>query len=241
VLQNLNREAGSDPDLTPPTPSGGDRVHSVVRAALGAIPVVGSAASELFVAMVQPPLDRRRSEWMEDVGEALSGMLSDGALDEARLRDDRFVDAAVHATRAAIATSSEEKRLALRAAVLNSVLPGAPDAAEQHMFIRAVDEMTEWHLRILRLFQDPAAGLAEAGASVDNIQMGSLSTVLVRTYPNLGNRRDLFDQIWADVRSRGFVNTDGLHTTMSSRGMLARRTTPLGDRFLSFVTLRGSP
>jgi hypothetical protein len=54
-----------------PKATKGDAGHAIVRAGLGAIPVAGSAATELFNAIVVPPLERRRSAWMEQVGEAL--------------------------------------------------------------------------------------------------------------------------------------------------------------------------
>ena len=65
------KKMNEDQKYTPPEKSVGDAVHAVARAGLGAIPVAGAAASELLIAIVSPPLEKRRSEWMAEVGEAL--------------------------------------------------------------------------------------------------------------------------------------------------------------------------
>ena len=58
-------------DFDPPKAGKGDAAHAVVRAGLGTIPVAGAAATELLNAIVTPPLEKRRQQWMEKVGEAL--------------------------------------------------------------------------------------------------------------------------------------------------------------------------
>lgn len=49
----------------------GDIIYATVKAGLGSIPVLGSAATELFGLVVTPPLDKRRQEWMNEVAERL--------------------------------------------------------------------------------------------------------------------------------------------------------------------------
>ena len=56
---------------TPPEKSAGDAVHAVARARVGAMLLAGAAASELLISIVTPPLEKRRSEWMAQVGDAL--------------------------------------------------------------------------------------------------------------------------------------------------------------------------
>jgi hypothetical protein len=40
-----------------------------------------------------------------------------------------------------------------------------------------------------------------------------------------------------DLRTCGFLNSDEtvLHTTMTATGIVAKRTTPIADRFLAFI------
>jgi hypothetical protein len=68
------------------------------------------------------------------------------------------------------------------------------------------------------------------------LTVGGLSTVLEHSIPDLRNRRDIYDQLWKDLYSRGLVNTEGLHVTMSGSGLATRRTTSLGEALLQFIT-----
>ena len=54
-------------------------------------------------------------------------------------------------------------------------------------------------------------------------------------YPELDN--EIFKKIYNDLYVDGMVNlkTDNLNTTMTGSGMVAKRTTALGDEFLMFI------
>jgi len=132
----------------------------VLLAALGGIPVVGPAAQELLQMIIAPPFVRRQGEWAEAVGTAIRTLEGEKGIEPDELRDKpAFIHAVLASTQLAIRTSQEEKRKALLNAITNAALPGAPDVSEQHMFIALVERMTEWHIRALRLFQNPAAAL----------------------------------------------------------------------------------
>ena len=214
----------------PPEGTKGDAAHAVVRSALGAIPVAGTGATELFNWLVAPPIERRRKAWTEQVAAALRDLEARG-IDIEGLRDnDAFIDVVFQATQAAMHTSQESKREALRNAILNAALPGAPEASEQQIFVGLVDNFTEWHLRLLQLFQDPREHVSR------NTMMGGLSQVVETAFPQLRGRRDFYDQVWSDLNTRGLVNTSTLHVTMSGHGLTAKRTTDFGDRFLAFIS-----
>lgn len=220
---------------TPPEGTAADAAHTVTRAGLGTIPVVGGAASELFSAVVTSSLDRRRQEWMEQVGEGLRALEQKRGINIEDLGDNEsFIDTVMLASQAAIRNSQHEKRRALLNAVLNAALPDAPDQARQHMFVDLVDVFTEWHLRILALFHDPPGWFERHGAPA-NLGMGGLSRVLIEAFPELRDQRPLYDQIWRDLYTRGLVNTEILHVTMSGQGLAQRRTTDLGAEFLAFL------
>lgn len=223
-----------DHEHRPPASDAADAGYAVVRAALGGIPIVGPAAQELLQMIIAPPLARRQAEWAEDVGAAIRNLEAQKGIRPDQLRDNpAFVDAVLAATQVAVRTSQEEKRKALLNAITNSALPGAPEIAEQQMFIALIDRMTEWHIRVLRLFQDPAGALAERHyrPSIS----GSLAGVIEAAYPELQGRRELYDQVWSDLSAAGLHRSGSLHTNMTPQGTLQKRTTELGDRFLEFI------
>lgn len=173
---------------------------------------------------------------MEEVGEALARLERSSLVDLARLQEDEeFLDTILQATQVALRTHYEEKRNALKGAILNTALGRSPGEALRLMFISFVDYFTEWHIRILLLFGDPRGWYQREGRQPPELQVGSLSHVLEDAFPALRNSRAIIDQIWSDLRQRGLVNTDSLHTTMTGHGLLEQRATDLGRRFIEFI------
>lgn len=211
----------------PPKKTKGDAAYAIAKAGLSAVPVIGGPAAELFQNVIQPPLEKRRVEWMQEVGEKLRELEENGLNIEELQENEEFVSAVMHASQIALRTHQNEKLQALRNAILNVAKGQALEEALQNVFLNLIDSFTELHLRILKLFQNPEP--------LPNLSMGSLSNVLEHNIPELRGRRELYDQIWKDLYSRGLVNTDGLHVTMTGQGLKQKRTTEIGDAFLQFI------
>ncbi|HCO22448.1 MAG TPA: hypothetical protein DIT97_05070 [Gimesia maris] len=217
-------------DMATPRQTRGDVAHTIVKAGLSSVPVIGGAAVELFQHVVQPPLEKRRAEWMEQVGQRLKELEENG-LDLESLQDnDQFISAAMHASQIALRTHQEEKLEALRNAVLNIATGQSPGEARQHMFLNFVDVMTETHIRILKLFQFPNSPPPQLFA-------GGLSNMLEHYIPEMRGQRELYDQMWSDLNSKGLVTTPSLHGMMSANGLMVKRTSEFGDSFLGFITM----
>ena len=104
------------------------KVHRVVRSALSAIPYAGGAVAEAFNALIEPPMTRRKGQWMLQVTEAINELYEKGVVTEKELQEnEKFFTTLVHASTIAIRNHQSEKREALRNAVINSALPGAPE------------------------------------------------------------------------------------------------------------------
>lgn len=217
--------------LEPPSRSARDAAHSLVKGVTSAIPVVGGPAAELFAALVQPPLERRRDEWMQSVGLELEKLRQEGLDLDTLGNNEAFIDTVLHATHIALRNQQEEKRAALRSAIMNTAMGTTLDDMRRHMFLRYVDEFTAEHLGILALFDNPVKWFERAQRAFPNLHMGGLSHVLAEAFPAL--QREICEQIWKDLYRRGLVNTDGLHTMMT--GLQESRTTELGKAFLDFI------
>ena len=217
----------ADDKLKVPAQSKGDVAHALAKAGLSAVPVVGGPAAELLQLLIQPPLEKRRAKWMADVGEKLKELEEKGLKLEQLQANEEFVSAVMHASQIALRTHKAEKLDALRNAILNVATGQAPEEAIQHLLLDFVDSFTELHLRILKVFQAPKPP--------PSMGMGGLGHVLEQNIPELRGRRELYDQLWKDLYTRGLVTTDGLHVTMSGQGLAQKRTTGLGDAFLKFI------
>lgn len=214
--------------IEPPKPTTGDVAHALTKAGLSMIPVVGGPAVEIFQHLVQPPLERRRNEWMEQVGEKLLSLEQSG-LNLADLQsNDQFITAVMQASTAAFRTHKAEKLDALRNAVINIATGHGPEETIQHLFLSFVDEFSEMHLRMLAFANSPRppAGLGAGG----------LDHVLEYNIPTLRGQRALFDQLWKDLYLRGLINSESLHVMMTGSGLGQSRTTELGKAFLSFIS-----
>ena len=88
-----------------------DCALAAAKAAVGSIPLAGVALSELLAVIITPSLEKRKSEWMEEIGQGLRDIESRlSSLEELQLKES-FVDIAVEASRIAISTSQEEIRV----------------------------------------------------------------------------------------------------------------------------------
>jgi len=220
-----------------PKSSAGDHVHTITRAGLGSLPVVGSAAAELFNAVIVPPLEKRRDEWCESIGERLKQLESDDRISIDDLEsNDNFINAVLQASQAALKTHQLEKLNALRNAVLNTALPNPPDETLQQIFIQLVDELSVWHLRFLDLFRDPNGWFERNNKKPPEFSISSsLSRLLAGAYPELAADKALTDLIATDLGSRKLFSGGGMNAMMSAQGAWAKRTTEMGDQFLQFI------
>lgn len=229
-----------------PEPEFGDVSRAAARGLMAMVPF-GNVASELW-ALLGPPVSQRRDRWLEDLERRLHEL--EGKIDGFRFDDlgqnEQFVSATLQATQSALRTHQEEKLEALRNAVLNVATGRSPDEDQQTMFLSYIDELSPWHIRLLLFLQNPqkliATSTQQPGAfGANGVRVaGSISQYLEEVYPELRGKRDFYDQIMRDLRSRGLINSsaDVLYTMMtaSPSGIFAKRTTETADRFLRFIT-----
>jgi hypothetical protein len=223
--------------LDQPESSAGDVWHTVVRAGLSAVPGFGGPAVELLGLIIMPPLERRRQQWMVAVADGLRKLeqQQQGFKIEALQDNPVFVDAVMQATQAALRTSQEEKLDALRNAVLNASLPNAPGTELQQLFIRFVDELTVWHLRVLTHFHDPGVTFRERGLGEGYYNpIHSFEQVFPELFAD--GRQDLLSIIWQDLVSRGLVAEGTAFTHRLFEGMWSSKlSSRLGDELLLFI------
>lgn len=219
--------------------SAGDHAHTAAKAALSLVPIVGGPAVELFNSLVTPPLERRRTEWMQSVAERLTQLEQEGRVAVEELKNNEsFITTVVAASQAAVRTHHEEKREALRNALTNSALPGAPEDFLQQTFIRWVDELSVWHMSILALFSDPPNWfLSHNRPSPDTDRFSfSLAELLETAYPEMKGRRTDYDHITKELYDRGLLATASLHVNMSGSGVMLPQATDMGLRFIRFLS-----
>jgi len=230
--QNKNRE---------PLPQGtsGDYAYSTAKGLISAIPVVGGVVAELLGSVILPPMARRRDEWFETLACDLDELRTKGEIDFARLAENElFVSAVLEASNSAIRTYREEKRSALRNAVLNVATGHYSGENDVAQFFDYIDTLTAAHLRVLKYFQNPLDAYRRSGKEPNHPTIGgSPGDGLTLLMPDLGDS-DALKRTVKDLFDRGLLNTDAtalISTFMSPQGIFSRRTTAHGDAFVRFI------
>lgn len=213
----------------------GDAMHTIAKAGLSGVPVLGGPAAELFSAVLVPPLSRRRDRWIQSIAERLKRLEEkvQGLRIEELAKNEMFVTTVMHASQVAIRNHQEEKLEALGNAVLNSALPNAPQEDKQLMFLNFVDSLTPWHLNVLKFFENPRRWLEERSKSVDLGRIKRPAHLLESALPQHKGERGFNNQIINDLFSKGLLQVDASHTLTRHLEPLI---TPLAEEFLSFVT-----
>lgn len=224
---------------TPPGKSTGrEIVERVAEAGIGSVPLVGNALAVTFVTALNWRLEQRREQWFTQLAEGVEQLRQQvGGLGlEGLVDDDRFTDAVVSATRTVEHTHQAEKIDALRNAVLNSAVPGAPDADTQAIILNLVDRFTPSHLRLVTLWDDPPAWFASHGILRPEAAFVTSRTVTVEAgLPEMRGRQDFYMLVAIELSAAGML-TAALSGSVQPPSLMSRLTTPFGRQFVRFIS-----
>jgi hypothetical protein len=207
--------------------------YAIAKGGIASVPVAGGILSELFGIAVTDPATKRREQVLQDIDQRLNQLEKEGLDTISLANNEEFLSVVLQAYNIAIRTHQADKKAALLNAISNTPKMTSIDDNIKHMFLMYIDEFNEWHLRILLLFNNPREFFGE---NLPSYYMGGLSMVLTDAYPELKERREFYDQAFKDLYSRGLLNTESLHGTMTGEGMLQPRTSSFGKQFIEFIS-----
>jgi hypothetical protein len=217
----------------------GDVAREVGRAVVSLVPAAGGPLQVVFENFFTSPIEKRKEAWLQQLADVVKEVEERVAdLTPAKLAENEaFVTIAMHASQIALRNHQHAKLEALRNAVLNAALPNPPQEDDQMIFLRLIDQLTPWHLRVLSVLDNPSGWMERNGVANPNWGMGGASTVLEHCLPDLRGQRDTYDQIVRDLQSEGLLGQGQfLHVTMTGGGMVERRTTDRGKLFIRFIS-----
>ncbi len=226
-------------DKPPKNKSKGDVAREVGRAIVSLVPAAGGPLQVAFENLFASPLERRKQAWLEQLADVLTEVQARvGDLTPEKLAlNEAFVTVAMQASQVAIRNHQQAKLDALRNAVLNAALPNPPREDEQLIFLRLIDQLTPWHLRVLALLDNPQVWMQRNQVQNPGWGMGGVSTVLEHCLPDLRGQRDIYEQIVRDLQADGLMGQGQfLNLTMTGGGMMESRTTARGKRFIAFIS-----
>ncbi|UCE05883.1 MAG: hypothetical protein JSW07_20205 [bacterium] len=210
-----------------------DIAQSLAKATISSIPCIGGATGELFSLVVTPSLEKRRDEWIENIAKKLIELERKiGDFEIGKLKNnDLFVSILTQATFSAIKCHQKEKREALRNAVLNSALSGAPEEDLQIMFINVVDSLTSLHVKVMTNIYK-----LTTKSQLSNGTTPPLKPDII--FGELKNRKSLCKQILSQLDSMGLIEFKSIWTDddVKSIRFSTDVMTDLGKEFLKFIT-----
>ncbi|KTD54810.1 hypothetical protein Lsai_2402 [Legionella sainthelensi] len=215
-----------------------DKTAKLIKAGVDSLVPGGAIATELLSCLIKMPYQKRSEAWQQELTDAINKIQEKGVDLEQLQNNEEFMDIILQSIPIGLKHYQEEKRRALKNAIIHSAQNNAPDFSLQQIFLNCIDTFTIWHIKILTLFNNPQKWFANNKNSLPGIGgIGSVRGTLEKAFPELRNSKDLVDNIWTDLYIKGFVSSDKtlLQTTMTGQGSLEKRTTQLGNQFISYI------
>ncbi len=215
-------------DITkPPEKSNGDLVHTTVRTIASAIP----GGSELVNAIVAPPIEKRRDEWIQSIAELLTELNKrlEGFDPSDLIKNESFISTFLEASTIAMKTHQKEKLEALRNAVQNSALPDAPEDNIQSMYLKLIDSLTPYHIFLLKFFFFSNESITTKKTSLKAYEW------VFEAIPGIGNKIDLARKLIEDLKNEFLLEITSQPLVMTQGGLFGSRVTDFGRGFLIFI------
>lgn len=223
----------------PTNKTASDIAREVGRAIISGIPAAGGPLQVAFENIFSSPIEKRKEAWLDELAAVINEVHERVAelTPENLAGNEVFVTVVMQASQVAIRSHQRAKLEALRNAVLNAALPNPPQEDEQMIFLRIIDQLTPWHLRVLSVLNDPVQWMERNIIVNPGWGLGSPSTVLEHCLPDLNGQRETYDQIVVELQGQGMVGQGQfLHVMMTGGGMVASRTSERGRRFIRFIS-----
>jgi hypothetical protein len=214
-----------------------DFLFKASKMAVGLIPVAGPVLSEVFSYAISDPIQARTNQFVADLNNRVVWLEENRGVETAELlQNDLFLDIVIQATSFATKTSETDKRKALINSITNTALNLNPDEVKTRIFVRVIDSLTGWHLKVLYFINNPKRCFTDLNKPIPEYYQTSIFSVLKHVYPEFSDQDDLIDIIWSDLHSAGFHRSGSIKSGMSGDGVLSERTTDLGKEFMRFIT-----
>jgi hypothetical protein len=196
-------------ELKPPAQS--DRRYGLgksVEVLASMIPVVGGPLQIIVGETLARPQIRRMEEWLTELAVSLRTLEYRVGSFETLAENEAFVDALGAGVRIA-ARSRQDKRKALRNAVLNTALAVDPNEDRQHIFFDLIDRFPPLSLRLLKFLADRKyredVGYVAPASGSDRVAVADISKLLSPTPSGdgwNGNMAALFDRECVRLRRK---------------------------------------
>ena len=198
----------------------------------GAIAAVATLITEHFWL---PHLSMRKDAIINEVAAKMKDV------DQEVFQSPAFIDALSAGVQAAIKTSSETKREALRNSIVNSVRATAPGLVKQQQFFALTDKYSELHLMLLDLFATAGPSSSrwyQSEHAIPNSPLRQAGTIASaeKMAEKVFHQHEIefIRHVWGQLIADGLVRAP-LDNGGEGDITKLKRTTSLGDEYLKFI------
>jgi len=190
------------------------------------------------------------STWQSRQEKVLSQLSEDmkrleGRLNDQRLRSEDFHITMVKVIRDSIVELHTAKQEAFRAILLNEAMAPTGDR-ERDLFIKITEDLTGDHIRLLKVLSD-AKKFCDSNQNVRNtvnalmspnrMEPSSIDLQSAVGQAMSGIPSDHFAVLLGDLQRYGLILEGDVINLETFSGGFVKRTKPLGDRYIKFITL----
>jgi hypothetical protein len=188
--------------IDPVVESDGDKVHRVARAMIGMVPVLNGPALEIFNSLIEPPIERRKREWMLQVTAVVNQIQANLDLDiESLASNEQFISVLLNASQIALRNHQKEKIIALKVALLNTARNTDLTEDQQLIFLSLLDGFTMSHIKILESSVGGFCWSPRFGASNRDVLL-LYSIALISDFTEFKDQADLIFQIVSELEAK---------------------------------------
>lgn len=214
-----------------------DFLNRGLKAAVGALPVVGGPLNEFLAFVIGDPAQERRDDFMKATLERLIALeaITERLRPENLRENEQFQATFIQSVRLATTTASADKKKLLQNAIINSAI-GEVDETVRLLFLQMLDRITPMHAVLLSFFDNPRGNPA-AVRKAESISLGgALAHLIEAAFPEIHSNGDLLTRVVLDLHGMGLTTTNSVQGMMTGNGLLERRSTELGQSFLAFIS-----
>lgn len=225
---------------TVPKPNIRDKIHKIAKIGVAAVSTGASfvtaipltpLATNLFDIAVKPPVQQRVNNWLNELADRISKLEYDF---EELSKNPLFITGLMQAMQIIMRNHQEEKKEALKNAVINMAKPAFTDDNISLMFMSWIDVFTIWHIRVLEFLNSDS--IPTKNGKVDmKLANAPLEQRIRKAFPADEYDPDLVRQVLNDLSDRGLIVPTSEARVPEGHAVFQADVRDFGKKFLRFI------
>ncbi len=210
-----------------------DHVVNIVKATLSAIPIVGGPLASLMGDYIPKKKEERLVNFINEIAVKLEEYSNE--INKEYIKTDEFSHILEGCLKGVLNNYQQQKILCFKGILINSLRRGIEQERKEY-YLYLVDNLTEVHLRILALSNDPENYFRLYNLDPNKIYGDSIGDVF--KYAFVGIDQEVVKTAYSELYQMGLLNTDksifGVLTASRGFDIVKGRVTRLGSSFIEF-------